>query len=211
VAADTKVDDPRAYAVYLAYFGPGRHKVGITAVERGAARLREQAAVAFGFLGEGPLMTARRTESILGAALGLPDRVSGTAKRAARLALPDAAARAAELHALYDQVRGLLPDTLRPRPFEVVDQAALFGLAPTAPRPTAEITALPRGAALTATIRAVAGADLCLTPVDAPGTTLLLDSRLAAGWPLQRPATPATSGFPTAPVTAPVETAQSLF
>ena len=211
VAADTKVDDPRAFAVYLAYFGPGRHKVGITAVERGAARLREQAAVCFTFLGEGPLMTARRTESILGSALGLPDRVSSTAKRAARLALPDAAARAAELRALHDRVRELLPDTLRPRPFEAVDQAALFGLAPAVPRPTAEITALPRGAALTATIRAVAGTDLYLTPVDAPSTTLLLDSRLAAGWPLLRPATPTASGFPTAPVTPPVETPQSLF
>jgi hypothetical protein len=211
VAADTKVDDPRPYAVYLAYFGPGRHKVGITAVERGAARLREQAAICFTFVGEGPLMTARRTESILGSALGLPDRVSSTAKRAARLALPDVAARAAELRALHGRVADLLPDTLRPRPFDVVDHAALFGLTPTAPRPTAEITALPRGAALTATISAVAGADLYLTPVEAPGGTLLLDSRLAAGWPLRRPATPTSSGFPTTTVAPPVEAPQSLF
>lgn len=35
VAADTIADDPRPYHVYLAWFGPGMVKVGITAVERG--------------------------------------------------------------------------------------------------------------------------------------------------------------------------------
>src|SRR4051812_11565804 len=45
VAADTLADDPRPYRVYLAWFGPGLVKVGITAVERGSARLLEQGAV----------------------------------------------------------------------------------------------------------------------------------------------------------------------
>ncbi|BFO22861.1 hypothetical protein SHKM778_92490 [Streptomyces sp. KM77-8] len=35
VAADTLADDPRPYHVYLAWFGPGMTKVGITAVRRG--------------------------------------------------------------------------------------------------------------------------------------------------------------------------------
>ncbi len=35
VAADTLADDPRPYRVYLAWFGPGLVKVGITAAERG--------------------------------------------------------------------------------------------------------------------------------------------------------------------------------
>lgn len=34
VAADTIADDPRPYHVYLAWFGPGMVKVGITAEER---------------------------------------------------------------------------------------------------------------------------------------------------------------------------------
>ncbi|WP_146058778.1 DUF2797 domain-containing protein, partial [Streptomyces sp. FM008] len=55
VAADTMADDPRAYAVYLAWFGPGMVKVGITREDRGAARLLEQGAVAFAWLGRGPL------------------------------------------------------------------------------------------------------------------------------------------------------------
>ncbi len=42
VAADTLADDPRPYHVYLAWFGTGMVKVGITAVERGSARLLEQ-------------------------------------------------------------------------------------------------------------------------------------------------------------------------
>ncbi|MFH9251002.1 DUF2797 domain-containing protein [Streptomyces lydicus] len=58
VAADTMADDPRPYGVYLAYFGPGLLKVEITAAERGAARLVEQGAVAYAWLGRGPLMAA---------------------------------------------------------------------------------------------------------------------------------------------------------
>ncbi len=42
VAADTLADDPRPYRVYLAWFGPGMAKVGITAERRGSARLLEQ-------------------------------------------------------------------------------------------------------------------------------------------------------------------------
>ncbi|KIX78119.1 hypothetical protein SF23_08655, partial [Streptomyces sp. MBRL 10] len=56
VAADTNAADPRTYRVYLAWFGPGMVKVGITAEERGAARLLEQGAVAWAWLGRGPLM-----------------------------------------------------------------------------------------------------------------------------------------------------------
>ncbi|MBO0917475.1 DUF2797 domain-containing protein, partial [Streptomyces laculatispora] len=82
VAADTIPDDPRTYRVYLAWFGPGMLKVGITAEERGAARLREQGAVVFSWLGRGPLMAARRAEELLRAALGVPDRIPYARKRA---------------------------------------------------------------------------------------------------------------------------------
>lgn len=182
VAADTKVDDPRPYAVYLAWFGTGLLKVGITAAERGAARLREQAAVCFTFLGEGPLMTARRTEAILGAALGVPDRVAAAAKRAARHALPDAEARAAELRGLHASVTGLLPDTLRVRPCEVVDHAALFGLSPgELPPPSGHITALPPGSTLTGTVRAVTGHDLYVRTSEPEGAAGPVGTTASAG------------------------------
>ncbi|MFC4031488.1 DUF2797 domain-containing protein [Streptomyces polygonati] len=216
VAADTRVDDPRPFAVYLAYFGPGLHKVGITAAARGTARLLEQAAVCFTFLGEGPLMTARRTEAVLGAALGIRDRVQDAAKRAARRALPDAVRRSAELRGVYDEVTALrdrLPDSLRLRPFEVVDHTALFGL-PSSPPPTAEITALAGGRSLSGSVRAVAGHDL---HIETPGGVLLLDTRLTAGWPLRRrdpredSAPHGDSGPPTAPLRWPVKEAEPLF
>jgi len=209
VAADTLVDDPRPYAVYLAYFGPGLHKVGITAVRRGTARLLEQAAVCFTFLGEGPLMTTRRTEAVLGAALRVPDRVPEQAKRAARHALPAAEDRTAELRGLYDKVtalRGQLPDSLRLRPFHPVDHATLFGLA-CAP-PTAEVTALAPGRTLTGTVRVLAGHDV---HIETPGSVLLLDARLTAGWPLLRADPHAASDVPTTPVRRPAREPDPLF
>ena len=218
VAADTRADDPQPYAVYLAYFGPGLHKVGITAVARGRLRLLEQAAVCFTFLGEGPLMAARRTEAVLGAALRIPDRVRDPAKRAARRRLPRPAEREAEVAALYARVAALqerLPQSLTPRPPACVDHAALFGLAAAAGpaesgpgEPAAEVTALPPGCALTGTVRAVAGHDLYLDTPDGP---LLLDTRLAAGWPLLRPPDDASSGVPTAPLRLPAQEPQPLF
>ncbi|MFD5079755.1 DUF2797 domain-containing protein [Streptomyces sp. NPDC058371] len=88
VAADTIADDPRPYHVYLAWFGPGMVKVGITGVERGSARLLEQGAITFSWLGRGPLMAARRAEELLRAALRVPDRIPYAEKRAVRAALP---------------------------------------------------------------------------------------------------------------------------
>ena len=113
-----------------------------------------------------------------------------------------------------------LPQSLRLRPFRLVDHAALFGLAdpaahdrddrgdrPTGP-PTAQVTALPPGCALTGTVRAVAGHDLHLDTPDGP---LLLDTRLTAGWPLQRPPGDASSAVPTAPLRRPRGDPQPLF
>lgn len=210
VAADTRADDPRPYRVYLAYFGPGRHKVGITAAGRGSVRLLEQAALCFTFLGEGPLMTARRTEAVLGSALRIPDRVPGTAKRAPRFRLPPAPERAAELRRRYEEVtarRDLLPDSLRRLPFRAVDHVALFGLEDPGPPPSAEVTALTPGTGLTGTVTAVAGHDVYLT---AAGTRLLLDARLAMGLPLTRePGAP--SPAPTTPLRIPTDETQPLF
>ncbi|OSC63313.1 hypothetical protein B5180_33310, partial [Streptomyces sp. BF-3] len=132
VAADTMADDPRTYRVYLAWFGPGLVKVGITGEERGAARLREQGAVAFSWLGRGPLMAARRTEEVLRAALGVPDRIPYARKRVERGHLPDTDERAAEVAELYARAAALegrgWPESLERLPLEVVDQVGIFGL-----------------------------------------------------------------------------------
>ncbi|MEC4019056.1 DUF2797 domain-containing protein [Streptomyces sp. H27-D2] len=212
VAADTQLDDPRPYAVYLAWFGPGLCKVGITGTARGPARLLEQAAVCFTFLGRGPLMAARRAESVLGGALGIPDRVSTPAKRAARLALPGVEDRAAEVRALYEAAASVpeWTETLNPDPYELVDHAELFGLEPDPPRPTGLVTELAPGTGVGGVLRAVAGTDLYLEQGSGEGL-LLLDAKLASGWVLGRaaPGEPATA--PVRALEQPAAPPQTLF
>lgn len=202
VAADTMADDPRTYRVYLAWFGPGMLKVGITGEERGAARLREQGAVVFSWLGRGPLMAARRTEELLRSALGVPDRIPYARKRAVRGALPGPAERAAEIQGLYGRAVSLegagWPESLERLPFEAVDHAAVFGLGgPEGPSAGADraVTGLVDGAVVAGRLVAAAGPDLHL------GTetcgVLVLDTRLITGWQL-------TTADPRAATTVPV-------
>ncbi|MGW1398427.1 DUF2797 domain-containing protein [Streptomyces sp. NPDC002405] len=186
VAADTIADDPRPYHAYLAWFGPGMVKAGITAVERGSARLLEQGAVCFSWLGAGPLMAARRTEELLRAALGVPDRIPYAEKRAVRSALPvTEEERVAEIEAMHARASALggWPETLEREPFRPVDHAGIFGLAglPTA---VGEVTELVAGGVVSGELVAAAGPDLHLA---AGGGVVVLDTRLMAGWGL-RPA-----------------------
>ncbi|MFF9346483.1 DUF2797 domain-containing protein [Streptomyces sp. NPDC014734] len=165
VAADTIADDPRTYRVYLAWFGPGMVKVGITAEEREAARLREQGAVVFSWLGRGPLMAARRTEELLRSALGVPDRIPYAAKRAVRAALPNAEERRAEVAELYGRAVALegagWPESLQRLPFGTVDHAGLFGLAGDV-TVTCAVTELVDGGVVAGRLVAAAGPDLHL-------------------------------------------------
>ena len=183
VAADTLTDDPRPYHVYLAWFGPGMTKVGITAVERGRARLLEQGAVCFSWLGAGPLMAARRAEELLRAALRVPDRIPYARKRAVRSALPapeaERAAEIAELHARAVSLGGW-PQTLVPRPFRPVDHVRVFGLADPAPA-AGEVTELVPGGAVSGELVAAAGPDLHLATERG---VVVLDTRLMRGWGL---------------------------
>ncbi|UZK55327.1 DUF2797 domain-containing protein [Streptomyces drozdowiczii] len=203
VAADTVPDDPRTYRVYLAWFGPGMVKVGITAEERGAARLREQGAVVFSWLGRGPLMAARRAEEVLRAALGVPDRIPYARKREVRAALPDPAERAAEVAELYGRAAALegagLPEALERLPFAAVDHAEVFRLgvagagAGAIPRPgpghalprsgsVRAVAGLVDGGAVAGRLVAAAGPDLHL---DAGAQGLVIvDTRLMTGWTL---------------------------
>ncbi|MFC9118565.1 DUF2797 domain-containing protein [Streptomyces sp. NPDC057067] len=185
VAADTIADDPRPYRVYLAWFGPGMVKVGITGEARGAARLREQGAVVFSWLGRGPLMAARRTEELLRSALGVPDRIPYARKRAARAELPGAAERAAEIGTLYRRAAALegagWPEALERLPFEPVDHAGVFGLDGAGPAARV-VTGLVAGGVVAGRLVAAAGPDLHLET--AAEGIVVLDTRLVTGWDL---------------------------
>ncbi|OXY93372.1 hypothetical protein BEK98_23690 [Streptomyces diastatochromogenes] len=184
VAADTIADDPRPYRVYLAWFGPGLVKVGITAVERGSARLLEQGAVCFSWLGTGPLMAARRTEELLRAALQVPDRIPYAEKRAVRAALPETEAeRAAEVRELHARavVLEAWPESLTREPCQPVDHVGSFGLAG-APAAVGDVVELVPGGVVSGELVAAAGPDLHLV-VDGRGV-VVLDTRLMTGWEL---------------------------
>lgn len=183
VAADGVADDPRVYRVYLAWFGAGMVKVGITAEERGDARLLEQGAVAYSWLGRGALMAARRTEEVLGTALGVPDRIPYAAKRVARVGLPGERERAAEVVALYRravEVPGWAETLERLEP-RVVDQAEAFGLG-RVDRIDGVVSELVDGGCVEGVLMAAAGPDLHLQAPD--GRALVLDTRLITGWEL---------------------------
>ena len=183
VAADTIADDPRPYHVYLAWFGPGMTKVGITALERGSARLLEQGAVCFTWLGVGPLMAARRTEELLRAAPRVPDRIPYAAKRAVRSALSmSAAERAAEVEGLHARAVALQgwPESLTRAPCQPVDHTGVFGLADLPPAVGA-VTELVAGGAVSGRLVAAAGPDL---HVETGGGVVVVDTRLMRGWEL---------------------------
>ncbi|MEV8565651.1 DUF2797 domain-containing protein [Streptomyces sp. NPDC051322] len=181
VAADTIADDPQTYRVYLAWFGPGLVKVGITAEARGSARLLEQGAVAFGWLGRGPLMAARRTEELLRSALGVPDRIPYASKRAVRSRLPAPEQRAAEVREVHGRAVALpgWPGSLERMAGEVVDHAQVFGLAGLTDA-TAAVSELVAGGVVAGRLVAAAGPDLHLAFAD--GKLTVLDTRLMVGW-----------------------------
>ncbi|MFE4665948.1 DUF2797 domain-containing protein [Streptomyces sp. NPDC056716] len=183
VAADTIADDPRPYHVYLAWFGPGMTKVGITGVARGPARLLEQGAVCFSWLGAGPLMAARRAEELLRAALGVPDRIPYAAKRAVRSALAGGEAeRAAEIGELHARAVALpaWPQSLTRAPLGVVDHVGVFGLAGL-PDAFGEVSELVAGGTVSGELVAAAGPDLHLRTGRG---VVVLDTRLMRGWEL---------------------------
>lgn len=157
-------------------------KVGITAVERGSARLLEQGAVVFTWLGRGPLMAARRSEELLRTALGVPDRIAYDAKRGVRSALPEAGVREAEVRELHARAVGLhgWPEALERMPFEAVDHAEVFGLGGL-PAAVAVVGELVPGGVVSGELVAAAGPDLHLRTGRG---VVVLDTRLMTGWEL---------------------------
>ncbi|WP_405490747.1 DUF2797 domain-containing protein [Streptomyces sp. NBC_00096] len=193
VAADTNAADPRTYRVYLAWFGPGLVKVGITAEERGSARLLEQGAVAWAWLGRGPLMATRRTEELLRSALAVPDRIAYARKRSVRAGLPPEPERAAEVAALHARASALegWPESLERLVCEVTDHAGAFGLG-ALPAPARVVTEMVSGGSVAGRLAGAAGPDLHF----ADG--LVLDTRLLAGWELVAPGEGGATDVPVA-------------
>ncbi|MYV51020.1 DUF2797 domain-containing protein [Streptomyces sp. SID3212] len=196
VAADALADDPRVYRVYVAWFGPGLVKVGITREERGSARLLEQGAVVFSWLGRGPLMAARRAEELVRVALGVPDRIPYAEKRRVRAGLPGVAERAEEVRRTHARAGALAgwPESLERIGFEAVDHGAVFGLdgLPPAGGVVRELVA---GGCVTGRLLAASGPDLHLATAAGVGRgvevgggggggVVVLDTRLMKGWEL---------------------------
>jgi hypothetical protein len=200
IAADTRLDDPRSFSVYLAHHG-SVVKVGITATERGEARLLEQGALSSTFISSGSLLGARRIENLLMTTLGLPDRVSTTRKRAARgrpvavaersAALGDLVGRAAELSWPEGQSRSDSP---------VRDHTPTYGLPAEGLHPDAALRSPTAGSTLTGEIACTIGADVYLRTT---AGVVLLDTHLLAGWSLQR-------SQPGADLTVPLEQVDPL-
>lgn len=203
LARDRILDDGRTYRLYLAWFGAGLLKVGLTAEQRGDSRLLEQGALAWTFAARGPLPAVRRAELTLSAAGLARERVKSRTKAEGWWRPGTAERRAAELgeararaHRLLDGHEGLEPLPGHP----VVDHVELYGLAGGAPAAYREIAGLSDGAVLTGVLRAPVGRHLLLDPPPGPtaaggdgrddedaggaGGPYLLDSRLLTGWTL---------------------------
>ncbi len=182
LARNLTVDDGREYALYLAWFGPGLTKVGLTATERGTDRLAEQGALAFTWLARGGLHTVRAGEQRIAASGLAPERRQRRVKFAAWWKLPDQTQRQDDLRAAYQQIIETVPwpPGLGREACTVVDQVKSFGL-DAFPDSCLEITALASGALLGGIVRCTIGRDLLLDTPDGP---LLVDTRLLAGWPV---------------------------
>ncbi|NUP51754.1 MAG: DUF2797 domain-containing protein [Catenulispora sp.] len=181
VARDRVTDDGRSYQLYLAWFAPGMLKVGITAVQRGVARLLEQGAIGYTVIATGSLPAIRRAELTLSASGLAKERFRSRAKVEAWWGLPETAglnsalaeARGKALRILAEHTIEAIPDG------PITDNTEFFGLGDGAPATYREVEALDEDGTLAGEVRAVIGKHIFVAVGD--GAPLLLDSRLLAG------------------------------
>lgn len=183
LARDVAPDDGRTFALYLAWFGPGLIKVGLTAADRGRDRLLEQGAITATMLGTGPYTAVRRAERTIAAAGLAAERIGARAKANAWWNLPNGADRARQVIDARTEIldKAPLPPGIAAADCQVIDQAADFGLTQPVPNTYAELKAVTEAAVLTGTVRAIVGRRLLL---DNPAGSLLIDMRRVAGWQL---------------------------
>jgi hypothetical protein len=183
LARDTATGDGRTFGLYLAWFGPGLLKIGLTAADRGRDRLLEQGAITYAMLAAGSYSGIRRAERLISGAGLASERIPARAKTTAWWSLPDDASRAAEVTAAQTRISEQVtwPDGTSETPGPVIDQAAGFGLDRPLPASLDEVTAITSGARVTGELTAVVGRQILLTTTR---TTLLLDMRRIAGWGL---------------------------
>lgn len=181
LARDAHTDD-RDYVLYLAYFGPGLLKVGLTAAERGHRRLLEQGALTYILLARGPLPVIRAAERAVAAAGLAKERLRTPAKISAWWDIPPAdvrrsaistARRAVEKAGLL--VNAELLDT------QVYDNLTTYALDQPLPDTYQVLTGLTVPATLAARVHAVPGRLLLTKAIDT-AESLLIDIRLLAGY-----------------------------
>ncbi|WP_369185050.1 DUF2797 domain-containing protein [Streptomyces sp. Y1] len=185
LARDQILDDGRTYLLYLAWFGEGLLKVGLTAEQRGDSRLLEQGALAYAFTARGALPAVRRAELTVAASGMARERFKSRIKTDHWWAHGDAAHRRAVLTEARGRAHRLLDghavERLADRP--VVDHVDRFGLAGGAPEAYQEVAGLADGAVLAGALRPPVGRHLFLDQPDGSGP-LLLDTRRLTGWTL---------------------------
>jgi hypothetical protein len=206
VATDTVLDDPREFCVYLAHHG-SVVKAGITATERGRARLLEQGALSSMVLSAGTLLSARRCEALLTTALGVPQQVHTARKRDARSAPRTASTRAAELVAVAERATGLdWPPGQTRIATGPVDHTLVYGLPDGGIAPDQQIDPLQTGATINGEVACRIGRDLYLST---PAGIVLLDTGLLQGWALNRAEDDALLTAQMTPVTKPRATMET--
>ncbi|MGW4809437.1 DUF2797 domain-containing protein, partial [Kitasatospora sp. NPDC004272] len=215
LARDRILDDGREYRLYLAWFAPGLLKVGLTAVERGTARLLEQAALTWTFVARGPLPAVRRAELALAHARLARERIPAAAKYPAWWSLPAPAQRHDAVTAARTRAHRLLTDQGHDRlelltDHPVTDQVELYGLTDGAPDHYQQVKAVTDGARLAGRLRRPIGGHLFLDRSDGP--PLLLDTRLLTGWTLHAdPAATTCDGLALLPRSRPAAEQDTLF
>jgi Protein of unknown function (DUF2797) len=174
--------DRRTFGLYLAWFGPGLVKVGITAADRGIDRLAEQGALAFTWLAHGPHPAARAAEQAATTA-GVADRIGRKAKIAGWSQPADPDMRREQLAAVHGRLADTinLAPSMQTLPCHVHDLSGRYGLTGPPPAPTTEVSAAGEGSVLAGTLSYLIGCNAILRTTQ---EALLADLRLLSGWTL---------------------------
>lgn len=195
-------DDGRTYHLYLAWFGPGLVKVGLTAADRDRDRLLEQGAITFTLLAAGPYPPIRLAEHRISTALLAAERLGARAKATAWWQLPPAPERARQMRSAQQHITAQMtwPSGLELLPDTVTDQAGDFGLDEAVPSTYREVTGLGSEPELAGTIRFIVGRRMLLDTASGP---LLADMRRLAGWTITASAAHTAEGLGTVTRTQP--------